>query len=484
MHTDYNVQMMYWPVFAANQIGLAKTYFDFFRRHADIDGIKVPGLTDGTCREMSYLPCRNWQCGTAWCAQLFWWGYQYTGDAAFLRDSAYPFMREAAKFYRAYAIKGDDGKYHIFPSTPPEQSPWWATDPGIDIALIRALMKAVIEASGLLGLDADLRPGWRDLLDNLAEIPSNGQVLLDHRDAAPDCRLGHTALLCAVYTAGEIGLGSPREAQELAVRTLRAIPQRTSRAVADYPFDIATWNDDCCWPNLIGYAARLGLAEQARDFLYDYGIFQHLKPNGLFAFDCPVNDRQRLTRWGMPDSSEAMTAAVSEMLLQSYDGVIRIAPAAPAEWDAKFERFLAVGAFEVDAEIAAGRVRTLSLRSLKGNPCRLVNPCPADATRRGPPPALLYRARPPRRCAPGKADQSLAGHPPAGNCQGGSQLTVNWRLGAAAGPFLQAQPRDHLLRRRGSSWAYPASPVCAGSAQSTHDRVKPVKRHSPDSSSY
>jgi len=337
VHTDYNVQMMYWPVFAANQIGLAKTYFDFFRRHADtmkaetrqlygIDGIKVPGLTDGTCREMSYLPCRNWQCGTAWCAQLFWWGYQYTGDAAFLRDSAYPFMREAAKFYRAYAIKGDDGKYHIFPSTPPEQSPWWATDPGIDIALIRALMKAVIEASGLLGLDADLRPGWRDLLDNLAEIPSNGQVLLDHRDAAPDCRLGHTALLCAVYTAGEIGLGSPREAQELAVRTLRAIPQRTSRAVADYPFDIATWNDDCCWPNLIGYAARLGLAEQARDFLYDYGIFQHLKPNGLFAFDCPVNDRQRLTRWGMPDSSEAMTAAVSEMLLQSYDGVIRIVP--------------------------------------------------------------------------------------------------------------------------------------------------------------
>ena len=245
---------------------------------------------------------------------------------------------------------------------------------------MRALLKAVIEASEVLAIDADLRAGWRDLLENLADIPSDGEVLLDHRDAAPDCRLGHTALLCCVYTAGEIGLGSPREARELAVRTLRGIPERTSRAVADYPFDIPTWNDDCCWPNLIGYAARLGLAEQARDYLYDYGIFQHLKPNGLFAFDCPVGDGQRLTRWGMPDSNEAMTATVSEMLLQSHDGVIRLAPACPGEWDARLERFLAVGAFEVDADIVAGGVRSLSVRSLRGNPCRLADLWPGRAT--------------------------------------------------------------------------------------------------------
>jgi hypothetical protein len=389
VHTDYNVQMMYWPAFTANQIGLAKTYFEFFRDHIDtmkgetrqlygIDGIKVPGLTNGTCRELSYLPCRNWQCGTAWCAQLFWWGYQYTGDLGFLRESAYPFMREAANFYQAYAVRGQDGKRHIFPSTPPEQPPWWATDPAIDVALIRMLMKAVLEASDILGLDPDLRAGWRELLESLAEIPNNGEVLLDHRDAAPDSRLGHTGLLCPVYTAGEIGLGSSREVQEMAVRTLRGVHERTSRAVAGYPFDIHTWNDDCCWPNLIGYAARLGLAEEARDYLYDYGIFQHLKPNGLFAFDCPVNDGQRLTRWGMPDSNEAMTAVVCEMLIQSYDGVIRIAPAVPREWDAKFERFLGVGAFEVDAEIAGGRVQRVSLRSLAGSRCRLVSPWPGQ----------------------------------------------------------------------------------------------------------
>lgn len=387
MITDYNLEMTYWPVFAANHVELAGTCFEFFWGHLDtmkaetarlygIDGVKFPGITNGTCRELSYLPCRNWQCVSAWCAQLYWWGYLYTGEADFLRQRAYPILREVAKFYRAYATAGEDGRYHIFPSTPPEQHPWWATDPAIDLALIRTHMAAALAASELVGLDEDLREGWRDLLENLAEIPHNGEVFLDHRDAAPDSRLGHTALLCSTFTAGLIGIGSPPAERDMAVRTLRGLPARSSRSVEGYPYDIPTWNDDCCWPNMVGYAARLGLAEEAGRFLYDFGIFQHLKCNGVFAFDCPVSNEQRRTRWGMPDSNYAMIAAVSEMLLQSYDGVIRVAPACPADWEASFSGFLAVGAFEVDADISAGQVRGLTVRSLKGSPCRVVNPWP------------------------------------------------------------------------------------------------------------
>jgi len=388
--TDYNVEMTYWPIFTANHLELGRPFFDFFRRHLekmraetravyDIDGVRFPCITNLTCEELSYLPCRNWQSVSAWLAQIYWWGYVYTGDARFLRRTAYPVMREVANFYRAYALLGDDGRYHIFPSTPPEQPPWWATDPAIDMALIRAHLQATLEASELLGCDAGLRDGWRHLLAHLAEIPDDGEVFLDHRDADPDSRLGHTGLLCATWTAGLIGLTSPPGEYEMAVRTFRTLPARTSPSVQDYPFDIPTWNDDCCWPNMIGYAARLGLAEEAATYLYDFGIFQHLKPNGLFAFDAPVTDDQRETYWGMPDSNYAMTAVVSEMLLQSYDGVIRIAPACPREWEARFSGFLAVGAFEVDARIAQGSISCLRVRSLKGNRCRVYNPWPGQA---------------------------------------------------------------------------------------------------------
>jgi len=385
IHTDFNIQMMYWPTFAANHLELTQTLYDFFFRHMDtikaetlatwgIDGIKFPGLTDGTGRELAYIGCRTWMCVSAWCAQLYWWGYEYTQDREFLRKIAYPILREVAKFYRAYAIKGDDGKYHIFPSTAPEQSPWWATDPAIDIALIRVHMQATLQASELLGEDEDLRAGWRDLLDNLAPIPNNGEVFLDETTAAPDKRLGHTGLLTVVYTAGLIGLGSPAEEQAMARRTLAQLPTQTSRWVLDYPFDIPTWNDDCNWQTLIAYAARLGLAEDALQYIYDFGIFQHVKPNGLFAFDCPLTEEQRETRWGMPDSSYSFNAVVSEMLLQSYEGMIRIAPAVPSRWDASLSGFLAVGAFEVDAEIRSGKAQWLAVRSLKGNHCRVVNP--------------------------------------------------------------------------------------------------------------
>ena len=280
-----------------------------------IDGVKIPGICDNNGRELSYLPCRTWQSSGAWVAQLYWWRYQYSGDLEFLREVAYPLMREIAQFYRGFVVADAEGLYHSFPSTSPEQSPWWATDPGVDLALIPLHMRATVEASCLVDCDEELRAGWQDVAEHMARPHHNGEVLLDHRDAAPDCRLAHTGLLCVVFTAGQIGLRSSPEQQALAIRTLHSLLDRSSCKVLDYPWAIPTWNDDCCWPNMVGYAARLGLAEEARAYLYDLGIFQHLKPNGLFAFDCVADQRQREVRWGMPNSNHAMTAVVSEMLI-------------------------------------------------------------------------------------------------------------------------------------------------------------------------
>jgi hypothetical protein len=388
--TDFNVEMNYWPIYAANHLELGKPLFDLFFSHLDvmkeetrelydIDGVKIPGICIGGCRELSYLPCRNWQSSSAWLSQLYWWRYRYSLDETFLRETAYPLMREVAKFYRGYALKGEDGKYHIFPSTPPEQPPWFATDPAIDIALVRCHFEAVLQASEMLGLDEDLRPGWQDLLENLADVPNNGDVFLDHRHATPDQGLGHAGLMSVVFSGGQIGLGSPQVERDMAVRSLVNAIAHTSRKVVDYPLDIPTWNDDCNWPYILLVVARLGLKDEILTYLYDYGIFQHLKPNGLFAFDCPIDDTQRLTRWGMPDSSHAFTAGVSEMLLQSYDGVIRLAPALPAGWDAAISGFLAMGSFLVDAVIAQGKVVRLSIHSQKGGRCRVENPWPGSA---------------------------------------------------------------------------------------------------------
>ena len=61
------------------------------------------------------------------------------------------------------------------------------------------------------------------------------------------------------------------------------------------------------------------------------------------------------------------------MLLQSWNGVIRVCPALPKTWDATF-KLLAIGGFEVTAQAQHGHVEWLSVKSLRGGTLRLVNP--------------------------------------------------------------------------------------------------------------
>lgn len=66
--------------------------------------------------------------------------------------------------------------------------------------------------------------------------------------------------------------------------------------------------------------------------------------------------------------------AVNEMLMQSYDGKIRVFPATPADWPAAFT-LRAVGGFLVASEIEAGHAPDYVLvTSLLGKECRVVSP--------------------------------------------------------------------------------------------------------------
>jgi len=62
----------------------------------------------------------------------------------------------------------------------------------------------------------------------------------------------------------------------------------------------------------------------------------------------------------------AFAAAVQEMLLQSYDGVLRVFPAVPTDWkDVSFENLRAEGAVLVSARMEQGRVVRISMTADK-----------------------------------------------------------------------------------------------------------------------
>ena len=91
----------------------------------------------------------------------------------------------------------------------------------------------------------------------------------------------------------------------------------------------------------------------------------------------PDSDKFPLPMWPFRHMSmEAMSVfatAINESLLQSYDGIIRVFPAFPADRSGRFTLH-AEGGFIVSSEIRSGEVQWISIKSLSGKTVRVALP--------------------------------------------------------------------------------------------------------------
>ena len=113
-HFNINVQECYWPCFAGNHpecmeplIEMLRGWLPRMRENARVftgaeDGLQLPHSTDDCGTAMSGFWTGFVDHGsTAWTGQLLWLYWRYTGDRAFLRDTAYPFLKGALRVYEA-----------------------------------------------------------------------------------------------------------------------------------------------------------------------------------------------------------------------------------------------------------------------------------------------------------------------------------------------------------------------------------------------
>jgi hypothetical protein len=109
-------------------------------------------------------------------AALFYQRYQYTMDETWLRERAYPMIKGAAEFYRNFPNfqKGADGKYHIHHVNSGEGG-WNSSDTPYEVSCMHTIFPLAIRASEILGVDADMRPVWQEIKDNLVELPASGR---------------------------------------------------------------------------------------------------------------------------------------------------------------------------------------------------------------------------------------------------------------------------------------------------------------------
>ena len=98
--------------------------------------------------------------------------------------------------------------------------------------------------------------------------------------------------------------------------------------------------------------------------------WQH--PNGL-VWGMSIANYGRAGAW---TESLGVNAPLQEMLLQSWDGALRVFPAWPRGIEASFEHFRAEGAFLVSASWSQGQVQSLEILSERGARCHIYPPWP------------------------------------------------------------------------------------------------------------
>ena len=371
-----NVQLMYAQALAGGLaetllplFGLVERFADDFRANArrlfGCRGLLLPVfMGDRSGLKDNVQPhCVYWTGAGAWIASFYWDYWLHTGDRAFLRDRAWPFLREAALFYEDFLVEGPDGLLHAAPAISPENKPTVdgraeagvCVDPTMEIALVRELLSHALAAAAELGTDDAQTAHWRAMFAKLPPYRTNERGALrewlDPRLGDND-RHRHLSHLYPLFPGREI---APHRDPALFEAARRAAEARLATGLADQTgWSLA--HLACVWARLGDGDRALGCLELLLRCCTGPNLFtRHNDGRGMGVTLEALHGAQPAVQL---DAAFGFRAAVQEMLLQGDGATLRLLPALPRAWTHGAATGLcAPGGVRVDLDWGNGRFR-------------------------------------------------------------------------------------------------------------------------------
>ena len=345
-----NVQLMYAQALRGGMSETLLPLFDLLDRFRDdfranarrlwgCRGLLLPVfMGDRSGLKDNFQPhCVHWTGAGAWIASFHWDYWLWTGDRAFLRDRAWPFLREVALFYEDFLAPGPDGLLHAAPAISPENKPTVdgraengvSADPTMEIALVRELLTNALAAAAELGVDDAQTAHWREMLGRLPSYRTRPDGALcewiDPRFGDND-RHRHLSHLYPLFPGREI---APHRDAALFEAARRAAEARLATGLADQTgWSLA--HLACVWARLGEGDRALGCLELLLRCCTGPNLFtRHNDWRGMGVTLEALHGTQPAIQL---DAAYGFAAAVQEMLLGADETSLRLLPALPRAW--------------------------------------------------------------------------------------------------------------------------------------------------------
>lgn len=381
-HNNINLQMCYWGAEVANLSECHMPFLNFIR------AMELP-LTEMTRKHFgediegwtTRISQNPWGGGgwthwnppvNAWYALHLWDHYTYTHNRKYLKEHAYPILRNICRFWetrlKELGAEGDGitsaGK-PLSSTTHPELkelpkgtlvSPegwsheWGPVEDGCahDQQLIRELFDITAKAAAILKTDSSWIKELKKKRARLApdRIGSGGYLqewIVDRPNMVAGQR--HTSHLIGVFPGSTITMDGTPDLAKAAMKSLelRGLSNDNRRSWT-WPWRTALW-------------ARFREKEQAYSMVCHYINYNVL--DNLFGNHPPMQ----------MDGTFGMTAGISEMLIQSHGDRIILLPALPEQWaNGSVKGIRARGNISVTMVWENGKVTSYALTTTDENP--------------------------------------------------------------------------------------------------------------------